>query len=209
LHWNGPYVQIPWGGFAGSQALLRDTNLSRTGVPISPAQPDGEAWWEEVANHSGFQADPIEGNQAVWLAFAHDVSFDADDTLGFWTVLTTVRDGVESDLRAQIYAASMFTSMKLGLWYYACCAGRVGDANGLGMPPNEVTISDIQLLVTAKFISSLPCGRYLNCLDEADVNHSGGADPMCSDITITDIAILVDHLFVSGPEKAPLQPCVW
>ncbi|MCX6835158.1 MAG: thrombospondin type 3 repeat-containing protein, partial [candidate division Zixibacteria bacterium] len=53
-----------------------------------------------------------------------------------------------------------------------CCIGRVGDANGVGTYPNEVTISDIQLLVTAKFISSLPCEQNLHCLIEADVNQS-------------------------------------
>jgi uncharacterized protein (TIGR02145 family) len=89
-----------------------------------------------------------------------------------------------------------------------CCSGRVGDANGLGTYPNEVTISDIQMLVTAKFIGSLPCQEYLSCLTEADVNQSGGAIPTCNDITISDIQTLVNHLFIAGPANSPLKACL-
>jgi hypothetical protein len=89
-----------------------------------------------------------------------------------------------------------------------CCVGRVGNANGIGTYPNEVTISDIQLLVTAKFMSSLPCEQNLHCLTEADVNQSGGANPACKDITIADIQTLVNHLFIAGPANAPLKDCL-
>jgi len=89
-----------------------------------------------------------------------------------------------------------------------CCVGRVGNANGLGTYPQEVTISDIQTLVTAKFISSLPCEQNLLCLAEADVNQSGGANPKCSDVTIADIQTLVNHLFIAGPVSAPLKECL-
>ncbi|MCX6834521.1 MAG: hypothetical protein NTW07_05200, partial [candidate division Zixibacteria bacterium] len=89
-----------------------------------------------------------------------------------------------------------------------CCVGRVGNANGLGTFPNEVTISDIQLLVMAKFISNLPCEQNLHCLTEADVNQSGGAYPTCDNISISDIQTLVNHLFVAGPTNAPLKDCL-
>ncbi|MCX6835488.1 MAG: FG-GAP-like repeat-containing protein [candidate division Zixibacteria bacterium] len=89
-----------------------------------------------------------------------------------------------------------------------CCVGRVGNANGLGTSPNEVTISDVQLMVTAKFISSLPCEQNLPCLAEADVNQSGGTNPACKDITIADIQTLVNHLFIAGPTNAPLKSCL-
>ena len=89
-----------------------------------------------------------------------------------------------------------------------CCSGRVGDANGVGTYPQEVTISDIQMLVTAKFIGSLPCQEYLSCLTEADVNQSGGAIPTCNDITISDIQTLVNHLFIAGPANSPLKACL-
>ncbi|MCX6834813.1 MAG: hypothetical protein NTW07_06725, partial [candidate division Zixibacteria bacterium] len=89
----------------------------------------------------------------------------------------------------------------------SCCVGRVGDANGLGVYPQEVTVADIMTLVTAKYISLLPCEQNLHCLTEADANQSGGADPKCSDITMADIQTLVNHLFIAGPVNAPLKDC--
>ena len=87
-----------------------------------------------------------------------------------------------------------------------CCRIRVGNANGLGTYPNEVTISDIQTLVTAKFIIG-SCAA-LPCLAECDVNQSGLANPQCQDITIADIQTLVNHLFIAGPTNAPLKSCL-
>jgi hypothetical protein len=102
--------------------------------------------------------------------------------------------------------------LRHGFWQefgpLTCCEGRVGDANGLGTYPKEVTISDIQLLVFAKFISSLPCEQNLHCLAEADVNQTGGVNPKCSDVTISDIQTLVNHLFIAGPTSAPLKSCL-
>ncbi|MCX6833749.1 MAG: thrombospondin type 3 repeat-containing protein, partial [candidate division Zixibacteria bacterium] len=43
-----------------------------------------------------------------------------------------------------------------------CCAGRVGDANGIGTYPHEITISDIQTLVTEKFIQGT-CDSIVQC----------------------------------------------
>jgi len=88
-----------------------------------------------------------------------------------------------------------------------CCAGRVGDANGIGSYPNEVTISDIQTLVVAKFIQGT-CDGVVWCLTEGDVNQSGGANPTCRDITISDIQALVNHLFIAGQVNAPLKDCL-
>jgi len=87
-----------------------------------------------------------------------------------------------------------------------CCSGRVGDANGLGTYPQEVTISDVQTLVTAKFVTGT-CAS-LPCLAEADANQSGGANPTCNDISIGDIQTLVNHLFIACPANAPLKNCL-
>lgn len=75
-----------------------------------------------------------------------------------------------------------------------CCVDPVGDANNDGNP--EPTIGDISLLIDALFIAENPA--LLSCLEEADVNQSGGADPAPGDITIGDISYLIDYLFVTG-----------
>jgi len=133
-----------------------------------------------------------------------------------WSPLGTGSNGTASAFAVydnQLFVGGYFTaagnkvSAYLAQWTKPCCVGRIGNANGIGTYPNEVTISDIQLLVTAKYISSLPCGQNLHCLTEADVNQSGGANPACKDITIADIQTLVNHLFIAGPANAPLKEC--
>jgi hypothetical protein len=84
-----------------------------------------------------------------------------------------------------------------------CCQGRVGDANGSG--DDEPTLSDIAVIVDAKFISGDP--TVIGCLSEADINQSGGAVPTIDDITIGDIGHLVDYLFITG-ESLGLADCL-
>jgi C1A family cysteine protease len=74
-----------------------------------------------------------------------------------------------------------------------CCQGMVGDAN---MKGEEIpTIGDATTLIDHLFIT----GRDLECLEEADINQSGGVMPSYDDITIGDICILIDYLFITGP----------
>jgi len=83
----------------------------------------------------------------------------------------------------------------------------VGNANGQGEYPDEVTLGDIMLMVDAKFISG-DCSK-LPCIAEADVNQDGGANPNCDDhVTLGDIMTLVDFLFISGPDVAVLPDCL-
>ncbi len=91
---------------------------------------------------------------------------------------------------------------------YLCPCGcgvmRVGDANGSG--EDEPTIADVSAMIDAKFISGT-CDGTIACLQEADVNLSGGEWPDCDDITVGDISYLVDYLFITGPELG--LPSVW
>ncbi len=81
----------------------------------------------------------------------------------------------------------------------SCCQVRVGDVNGVG--GDEPTIGDISMLIDHLFVS----GLTLNCLQEADVNQSGGRYPTLDDITIGDISTLIDHLFIS---QTALNDCL-
>jgi hypothetical protein len=76
-----------------------------------------------------------------------------------------------------------------------CCLVRVGDANSQG--GDEPTIGDVSVLIDAKFIAGI-CDGNMGCLQEADVNQSGGVNPVCDDVTIGDISILIDYLFITG-----------
>ncbi|MEW5794742.1 MAG: S8 family serine peptidase [Candidatus Zixiibacteriota bacterium] len=93
--------------------------------------------------------------------------------------------------RADTYeyvTATTSGSIRLG-----CCIGIVGDVDGDG--GDVPTIADVTRLVDYLFITQEPVA----CLTEADVNQSGGADPVSEDVSIVDATILIDYLFVTGP----------
>lgn len=79
-----------------------------------------------------------------------------------------------------------------------CCEGMVGDVNMSG--DDRPTIGDVSALIDNIFIS----GVNLECLEEADVNQSGGQYPGYSDLTIGDVSLLIEHLFISAE---PLPDC--
>jgi hypothetical protein len=86
----------------------------------------------------------------------------------------------------------------------SCCVGRVGDANGSGA--DEPTISDISVGIDALFINGW-ANSIIVCLEEADINQSGGRNPTQADITIGDLSYLIDYLFITGPPLG-LPPCL-
>jgi len=93
------------------------------------------------------------------------------------------------------------TSVSLGYWsgigptIGGCCAGRVGDANDLG--GDDPTLGDVATMIDAKYID-YACAGNIPCLQEADINQSGGSNPTCDDITLGDIMTLIDYLFITG-----------
>jgi hypothetical protein len=77
-----------------------------------------------------------------------------------------------------------------------CCQGRVGDANASG--EDEPTIGDVSAIIDALFITGNVTPIEI-CVDEADINQSGGDFPFFTDVTIGDVSILIDYLFITGP----------
>ena len=122
-----------------------------------------------------------------------------------WELVGGFADTASNTVTASISQSGVYGAFTTVV---TCCKGRVGDANGQGTYPQEVTIADILTLVTAKYISALPCEQIIRCTAEADANQSGGANPKCSDVTMADIQTLVNHLFIAGPENAPLKECL-
>jgi hypothetical protein len=81
-----------------------------------------------------------------------------------------------------------------------CCEGTVGNVD---CDPNEtISLGDLVALIDFLFINQKP----LCCLQEADVNRSGGADPTVENITIGDVSMLIDYMFVTGPSLS-LSTC--
>ena len=193
-----------YGCSALPQHLLEDTAYYRDGTPLVPAQPNPQVWWDEtsVAGLTAADQEMQNSDQSLWMTYRYDYSLGANDTLVYWVILTTVRNGDLEQLESQVlYAADWFGETLFGcdLGGGGCCVGRVGDANGSG--DDQPTIGDISAIIDAKFISETCEGM---CISEADVNQSGGCDPTCDDVTIGDIIYLVDRLFINT-ECTPLN----
>jgi hypothetical protein len=123
-------------------------------------------------------------------------SFDGS----IWNDVTGSLDAENNLICATIaMPATLLVAEKL-----SCCIGRVGDVNGEG--GDEPTISDISVLIDAKFLTGV-CDGVVNCLAEGDVNLSGLLTPDCDDITISDISVLIDYLFLTGPSAGHLPEC--
>ncbi|MEW5797062.1 MAG: hypothetical protein AB1772_11995 [Candidatus Zixiibacteriota bacterium] len=177
------------------QLLLEDTTHLRNGTDLIPDQPNPVVWWDEVTIGGVSASDLMDTDLALITTYVHDYDLAATDTLHYWTVLSTVRDGTIEDLESQVaYAKNWYMQTVRGCGG-GCCVGRVGDANNSG--EDEPTIGDVTVMIDAKFISGT-CDGIIVCLTEADINQSGGATATCEDISIGDITILIDYLFITG-----------
>ena len=92
----------------------------------------------------------------------------------------------------------------------SCCSGHTGDANNSG--DDSPTLGDVSALIQAIFING-SCDGVIACLDEADVNQSGGMYPTCADLTLGDVSLLIEALFVKACDPDPcyndLPLCLW
>ena len=134
----------------------------------------------------------VEGDEADLDLFAY-----LSDT---WTKITS-----SVDVEANTICG---TGPGLAQYYIVavagCCEGKVGDANGSG--DEAPTIGDISTMIDAKFISE-SCEGKISCPAEADINLSASGEAVCDDITIGDISVLIDYLFITGPENMTLPDC--
>jgi len=84
----------------------------------------------------------------------------------------------------------------------SCCEGQVGDCNMFG--GLEPTIGDISFMLRLMFWPG-PWEEPM-CLEECDVNQSGGCNLTLDDITIGDISILIEYMFIKGPYDPVTNP---
>jgi|GEM_PF-266377 len=156
-----------------------------------------------IMHYQGYLAPSGMDDYYSCMTYEGNRSLQSSDTLYLYSAFISLLDGTIDDLRTQVDRAKAWADDYLGL--YSCCEDRVGDANGSG--EDEPTISDVAVMIDAKFITGT-CEGIIQCLTEADVNQSGGTDPTCDDVTISDISMLIDYLFITGPETATLPECL-
>lgn len=107
-------------------------------------------------------------------------------------------------LSQRTFAGEYVPSTVGGSMKTACCVGRVGNANGEG--GDEPTIGDINALISAIYTDQVP-DAISSCFLEADVNQSGGLNPVYpDDFTISDINLLIEYLYIKGPRDPVYNP---
>ncbi len=169
---------------------------------------DANAWVEGITAHPGVSAVVDPGDQIVIATWFRDMTLSSTDTLVYHTILCTDYRGYEQDIANLVWEVREEGGGFAGerpVCPATCCPCKVGDVNGPGN--EEPTIGDISAMIDAKFISGT-CAGIIACYTQADINQSGGIMPTCDDITISDISILIDYLFIGGPEVVELPVCL-
>lgn len=136
------------------------------------------------------------------------VLYSSDDDGATWVLAGGTADA--SGNSVTLNGVAILSRWTLGAEYTTCCVGMVGDANGSG--EDEPSLGDISALIDALFIKA--SAEPIACMAEADVNRSGGVEPLYEDLSLGDISILIDYLFISGPDDydggwglGQLAPC--
>ena len=233
--WNGSAWSALGTGFVGAPThivTLADFNdqlivgglfSAASGIPASHvAAWDGSAWSSLGSGITGSSVSVLATSNNLLYAGGYftEAGGAPAANIAVWdgTSWSALGSGTDNPVWAMtsyngaLIAGGLFTDaggqsmMHVAQWKEACCQGRVGDANGEGVYPDEVTLGDIMLLVDVKFISG-DCSK-IPCMMEADVNQDGGSNPNCADhVTLSDIMTLVDFLFITGPENGTLPAC--
>lgn len=119
---------------------------------------------------------------------------------GTYSILFQANDGMEDalfpfELHVQVTERCL------------CCEGRVGDVNANG--GDEPTIGDVvDLVILFGIIDGGGTPAFVPCLEEADINQSGGISPTLANISIADISLLINYLFIAGPYATSLPACL-
>ena len=179
----------PWNGLPTDQALPVFQWKLRTA-----SDPLGTKYAFQIDDYHDFSSVPLREEEFGLTEAEYKLKAALPrDNVYYWRYLTSHDDG----------ATYPETSLTFAVYVTDCCLGRVGDANGSGS--DLPTIGDVAALISHKFITEEP----LQCYGEADINRSGGLYPGPGDITIGDISLLIDYLFVTGPETfGPLPDCM-
>jgi hypothetical protein len=182
---------------------LNDTDLDGVGDICDPCtDTDGDGF-----GNPGFAANSCPLDNCPNYSNPDQTDYDGDGVGDACDNCRLVNNSEQLDGDGDCPAPPYASDPKCGDACLGCCVGRVGDANGEGDYPDEITLGDIMLLVDVKFVSG-DCSK-LPCLTEADVNQDGGTDPSCEEhVTLGDIMTLVDFLFITGPENATLPECL-
>jgi hypothetical protein len=195
FHWNEPSLELDSARFSPYADSIFDmmSFVYRNNSRDSSNQYQGFTFTGLTITPPGFPPRPA---RALWASYYFTLEdWNTGDSFVVDTIAWTDSHVLEF---AQGTAGASYRPYWAGskvIKYTAppCCVLRTGDASCSGS--DEPTIGDFNRIVDFLFISYAP----LCCVEEADVNQSGGANPTAADVTIGDASYLQDYLFMTGP----------
>ncbi len=166
--------------------------------PEGEYEPDADLWWTTVGT-SGITGQGTPGDQGTFFTYIHDQLLGATDTLTFYVLYTTLRNGDLDDLKANVKnAQDWYIDNVRGTYCGGCCVcPTVGNVDGSA--DCLVTMGDLTVLIDHLFISLTP----LACEEDGDVDWFW-TDPPDGLVTMGDLTVLIDALFISLQD---LPPC--
>jgi hypothetical protein len=186
-------ISLTAGSYPQAAAKLEAAVLDNNTVRLDWTKGTGVTWHiyrrDGSSRGSFFRIDNPAGNRSdPGVSTAHYVD-DTVDSLGqyYYMVIGEGPIGTYSPPSEVIFVNVT-----------SCCQGHVGDINGIG--GDQPTLGDVVVLIDILFISN----KAPLCLEETDVNQSGGLHPTTRDISVGDVSTLIDHLFIS---LRPLRLC--
>jgi len=169
------------------QLLMVDTTHYRNGADLIPDQANPLVWWEETSVPGINASDLQDTDLALVTTFAQDITLGATDTLHYWTVLSTVRNGTVADLENQVAYAKN--------WYLATVRGCDTDGDGwANVYDNCPLVANPDQADTDGDLIGDACENVGCCVGKiGDAN--GSTDDMP---TIGDISVMIDAKFITG-----------
>lgn len=182
-----------YGGQAFLTMTINDTCFDSGELLGAHTRPNsGNIWsnasptaWYDNMHEAGYSASEVSTDQHTMMTFMADLTVNPGDTHTIYSVLTSVMNGDEDELRANVLAARQWFQIHVAS-ICNCCLGSTGDIDGNGIGPD---IADLVYVVNFIFNG----GPEPPCLAETDVDGNGdGPD-------IADLVYLVNYMFNAGP----------
>ena len=198
----GPFTSLGW-----QNVFVNHFDVSggtgRYGLPLASGGGNGSGDDTVVVLLAGVNSQPGGGLPAGFNNQALEVQFQSRREDAGRHICIDSCQGAPGGAWEWANADGLIEPTWSGLrcFVVGCCAGMVGDVDGLD--GDEPTLGDIMVLVDYLFLE----GLQPNCLEEADVDQSGSLEepPLgWDDLSLGDIMYLVGYLYLDGP---PLPLC--
>ncbi len=166
--------------------------------PEGENEPDADLWWSTVGT-SGITGQGTLADQGSFFTYVHNYNLGASDTLTFYALYTTLRNGDLDDLKDNVENAQDWYKWTLREEGCASCCVCPTVGNVDGSVDCLVTMGDLTVLIDHLFISLRP----LDCEADGDVDWFS-TQPPDGLVTMGDLTVMIDALFISLQE---LPPC--